>query len=245
MVGGGKGYQDEGTVSTPAIQYSGPHVSEEVPWDTRRHLQLLYQKLGNHTQAFALQAKQIAAIKAGSTTTSIEEVGGASGGGGANQFLGQGLINNQSGETSYATGPGDNGILLILDDASAVAVTLTTDAAPLYMVITNLGAGTVTLTPSTGTINGGATLALLQNQTVLASCDSTNWYTTAVPVPPENTPAVAGEYLTAYNAATGVFSQSTPAGISATITTAKLTVGGTNGSQTFVGGILTAQTPAT
>ena len=162
-------------------------MREEVPWDTRRHLQLLYQKLGNHTQAFALQAKQIAAIKAGSTTTSIEEVGGASGGGGANQFLGQGLINNQTGETSYATGPGDNGILLILDDASAVAVTLTTDAAPLYMVITNLGAGTVTLTPSTGTINGGASLSLLQNQTVLASCDSTNWYTTAVPVPGRRT----------------------------------------------------------
>lgn len=34
-------------------------------------------------------------------------------------------------------------------------------------------------------------------------------------------------------------------GLSVTITTAKLTSGGTNGSQTFVNGILTAQTPAT
>lgn len=34
-------------------------------------------------------------------------------------------------------------------------------------------------------------------------------------------------------------------GINATITTAKLTPGGANGSMTFVGGILTAQTPAT
>lgn len=34
-------------------------------------------------------------------------------------------------------------------------------------------------------------------------------------------------------------------GISATITTAKLTVGGANGSMTFVSGLLTAQTPAT
>lgn len=35
------------------------------------------------------------------------------------------------------------------------------------------------------------------------------------------------------------------AGITATITTAKLTSGGTNGSMTFTNGILTAQTPAT
>jgi mevalonate kinase len=34
-------------------------------------------------------------------------------------------------------------------------------------------------------------------------------------------------------------------GISATIVTAKLTGGGTNGSMTFVNGVLTAQTPAT
>lgn len=36
-----------------------------------------------------------------------------------------------------------------------------------------------------------------------------------------------------------------PAGIAVTIATAKLTVGGANGSQTFVNGVLTAQTPAT
>ena len=36
-----------------------------------------------------------------------------------------------------------------------------------------------------------------------------------------------------------------PTGISATITTAKLTAGGTNGSMTFVNGLLTAQTAAT
>ena len=253
-------------MSTPAIQYSGPHVSEEVPWDTRRHLQLLYQKLGNHTQAFALQAKQIAAIKAGFTTTSIEEVGGASGGGGANQFLGQGLINNQTGETSYATGPGDNGILLILDDASAVAVTLTTDAAPFFLLITNLGTGTVTLTPSTGTISyagnlGAASVTLLSGYSATVWCDSTNWWAETLPTVPVSFAAVAHEWLNSYTASTGLFTATQPAftdisgtlassqlpaaGISTTITTAKLTGGGTNGSMTFVDGLLTASTPAT
>lgn len=180
----------------PPIQSSGPVISPEVDWETRRHLQLLYQKLGNHTQAFQLQQQQIANLKAGSTTTNII----AGGGGSApappppppsTGFLGQGLINNQTGATSYITQPGDNGILLVLNDAAPVAVTLTTNAAPFYLVITNMGTGTATLTPSTGTINGGASLALLQGQTVIASCDSTNWETTALAAPLQS-PALTG-----------------------------------------------------
>ena len=68
---------------------------------------------------------------------------------------------------------------------------------------------------------------------------------TGTPTLPANTAATTGEYLTAYNSSTGAFTKSTPAGISATITTAALTALGTQGSMTFSGGILTAQTPAT
>lgn len=287
--------------TTPTIQYSGPAIDAEMPWEIRRHIQLLYQKLGNHTQAFQQVASQIAGIKAGSSTTIIEE-----GSGGSTPtpppstgFLGQGLINDQSGATSYATGPGDNGILLILNDASPVAVTLTTAAAPFYLIVTNFGAGTVTLTPSTGTINGGASLSLLQYQTVYVACDSTNWKTTDFFTPPQNTPATTHEFLTAYDSSTGAFTAAQPAysdltgtpvlpsdapataskwvnsytaatgaftetqpafsdisgnlttsqlptaGITATIVTAALTSGGTQGSMQFTNGILTAQTPAT
>lgn len=203
-------------MSTPPIQSSGPTISPDVPWEIGRHLQLLYQKLGNHTQAFNLQQQQIANLKAGSTTTNI--IAGVGGSSPAppppppsTGFLGQGLINNQAGATSYITQPGDNGILLVLNDASPVAVTLTTNAAPFYLIITNFGAGAATLTPSTGTINGGASLSLLQNQTVLASCDSTNWLTTAFVTSPLNTPTVAHEWLNSYNAATGAFTQTQPA----------------------------------
>lgn len=41
----------------PQIRYSGPTIAQDVPWEIRRHLQLIYQKLGNHTQAFALLPK--------------------------------------------------------------------------------------------------------------------------------------------------------------------------------------------
>jgi hypothetical protein len=80
-------------------------------------------------------------------------------------------------------------------------------------------------------------------------------------VVPGNTPAVTSEWINSYNSANGQFTQTQPAftdvsgnitasqgptaAFSGTITTAKLTTGGTNGSQTFVNGILTAQTPAT
>jgi hypothetical protein len=196
----------------PPIQYSGPTIDPSVPWEISQHLQLLYQKLGNHTQAFQQVAQQLAGVKTGSTTTNIVEgQGGSSPAPPSGSFLGQGLINNQSGETGYATQPGDNGILLVVNDASPVAVSLTTDAAPFYLIITNTGSGTATLTPSSGTINGGASLSLLQGQTVYAACDSTNWITTAIQVAPQNTPAVAHEFLTAYNASTGAFTQAQPA----------------------------------
>ena len=68
---------------------------------------------------------------------------------------------------------------------------------------------------------------------------------TGLPTLPATKTPVAGEYLTGYDSTTGLFSQSTPAGISVTITTAALTTLGTQGSQTFTNGILTAQTPAT
>ena len=198
-------------MSTPAIQYSGPVVSESVPWEIRRHIQLLYQKSDNHTQAFSLQQKQISEIKAGSTTSTTTFVQGNSSSGSSSVFIGQGYINDQSGQVAYTVTQGDNGILLILNDPSPVAVSLTTYAAPFYLIIANFGAGTATLTPSTGTINGGASIALRQNQTVIAASNSTNWETTAYSVAPANTPAIAHEWLYSYDATTGLFGQSQPA----------------------------------
>jgi hypothetical protein len=124
---------------------------------------------------------------------------------------------------------------------------------------------------------------------VTVAFDGTNFETAPVSIP-LNTPAILHQFITAYNALTGVFSQaqpgfsdlsgqiapstqmpasgvvagsyslssvtvnseglvtaasSGPTGLSVTITTAALTVGGTQGSMTFSSGILTAQVPAT
>jgi len=201
-------------MSTPAIKYSGPVISESVPWETRRHLQLLYEKLGNHTQAFQLQQQQISSIKGGSTTTIIEG-GGSSPIPPSTGFLGQGLINDQTGSTGYATAQGDNGILLILNDASPVAVSLTTAAAPFYLFITNFGAGIATLTPSTGTISfpgnpGAASLTLPSGYSAMVSCDSTNWWADTFPTVPVSQTSVAHRWLDSYSASTGSFTTSQP-----------------------------------
>ena len=79
---------------TPPILYSGPTISPDVDWNIRRHLQLIYQKLGNHTQALQLLPKS-------TTTTGTSKAGGVTGvssGGTGSQILPQNglLVGNGS-----------------------------------------------------------------------------------------------------------------------------------------------------
>ena len=282
-------------MSTPPIQYSGPTISPEVPWETRRHLQLIYQKLGNHTQAFSLQQQTIAKLKAGATTT-VFEGGGGGGGGGSVAAIGV-AVNNQSGQTSYSTLSGDNNALIVFSDASSIAVTLNSQTPPWSCFVANqsaLGAGTVTLTPFSGTISyagnpAAASMPVLPTYCALVCFDGTSWWGWTEPIVPVGFSAISHQFLTAYNALTGAFTAAQPAftdisgiaqvaqggtgtatpglvagtnvtitgswpdqtinasttGLSVTITTAQLTPTGTQGSMTFVDGLLTAQVQAT
>jgi hypothetical protein len=155
-------------------------------------------------------------------------------------------------------------------------VTLTTQTTPWFCWIANIGAGTATLTPQTGTINGVASLPVLSNFTTVVAFDGVNWWAGTSPIVPANTPGVAHEWIASYSSTTGVFTLTQPAftdisgtatagqvpalsaltgrittsqlpsaGLTATIVTAQLTTLGTQGSQTFTNGILTAQVPAT
>jgi hypothetical protein len=173
---------------------------------------------------------------------------------------GLGYVNNQSGVTAYVLAATDNGILLVLNDASPVTVTLnSTLARPFTVFITNYGAGAVTLTASSGSVNGPTSLPI--NVSVMAGFDGTNWWVSEFPTIPATFNAITHEFLISYNSSTGSFTAAQPAftdisgqittsqlpsaGLSATIVTAKLTGGGANGSMTFTNGILTASTPAT
>jgi hypothetical protein len=94
-----------------------------------------------------------------------------------------GFVNNQTGATSYATQQSDYGMLIVLNDASPIAVTLT--AAPVitlpwYATFLNLGTGIVTFTPASGSLNGGSTLP--PNGFVAISFDGTNFWLGPPPV---------------------------------------------------------------
>ena len=195
-------------------------------------------------------------------------------------------VSDQTGLTSYTVQQSDNGALLILNDASPVAVTLdTTLTVPYGLISINQGAGLVTLTPSTGTINGAADLTIPEGYFAIVGLDGTNWWAAVLPIVPLTFTPVAHEFLTGYDGATGMLSASTvgftdltgqintstqipasgvasgsytlasitvdteglitsatngPTGASGTITLAALTGGGTQGSITVTGGIITA-----
>jgi hypothetical protein len=94
--------------------------------------------------------------------------------------------------------------------------------------------GTAAIEPSTAFDSAGAAATAQSNAQTFAT-DAANDAQT-------NAEAFASN---ASNLTTGTVALARLPGLSVTITTAALTVGGTQGSQTFVNGVLTAQVQAT
>lgn len=87
-------------------------------------------------------------------------------------------VNNQTGRT-YTIQPTDYGQVIIFNNASSIAVTLSSASTagfyPFSFYATNLGAGAVTITPTAGTIAGASSYSIAQNGSVLIVSDGTNW----------------------------------------------------------------------
>ncbi len=86
-------------------------------------------------------------------------------------------VNPQAG-TSYTIAASDYGQLVTFNNASPVAVTIpqASGSFALFNVfVRNLGAGTVTITPVAGTIDGSGSLALAQGSSTWIVSDGTNW----------------------------------------------------------------------
>lgn len=88
-------------------------------------------------------------------------------------------VNAQTG-TSYTYVSGDWGKLVTHSNASAIAGSLPQAGASFpngwHMDVLNMGAGTLTITPSTSTIDGGASLSLTTGQGVTIVSDGTNYF---------------------------------------------------------------------
>lgn len=103
-----------------------------------------------------------------------------------------GYVNDQTGVTSYTTVQSDYGKYIILDDASAIAVTLSVSSSspaitvPWFTSILNYGAGTATLTPINGTISydnnlSAASMPVPQGCVAVVAYDGTNFWAELIP----------------------------------------------------------------
>lgn len=91
-------------------------------------------------------------------------------------------VNAQTG-TTYTILSSDLGKLVTFSNGSSVAVTVpqatSTFGAGASFDVQNKGAGVVTLTPTTSTVNGSASISLAQNQGCTLTSDGTNWQVAA------------------------------------------------------------------
>jgi hypothetical protein len=139
-------------------------------------------------QAISPLATQITALKSGTSsstgtgTTTVENVSTEQI---TNNFVNNiGFVNNQTGVTSYATQQSDLGKIVVLDDASAIAVALTSAPVitlPWYANFLNLGSGTATLTPVSGMISyaghiGAGSMPIATGQFAFVYFDGTNFW---------------------------------------------------------------------
>jgi hypothetical protein len=89
-------------------------------------------------------------------------------------------VNAQTG-TTYTILTSDYRKLITHTNGSAIAVTLPQAGAAFpanwFCVVQNRGAGAVTITPTTSTIDGAATLVLNQNEGAIIYSDGTNYFT--------------------------------------------------------------------
>jgi hypothetical protein len=87
-------------------------------------------------------------------------------------------INAQTG-TTYTVLSTDQAKLVTHSNAASIAVTLPqatgSFTTPFYYYTTNLGVGAVTITPTTSTINGAATLVLNTGESAIIVSDGTNY----------------------------------------------------------------------
>jgi hypothetical protein len=196
-------------INPPSFRYiSLTELADQTRGVQNAHL-LHEQGITDLQQAMAALKTQVAALNSttttgtGTSTTVISENVTASG------FVGLGTVNDQTGNVAYTVQGSDNGALIVVSDASSVAITLNSNVlTPFFFFLTNLGAGTATLTPTSGLVNGAASLPI--DNTAIVVFNGTNWFSTELPVVPTNTPIVLHKWLNSYNSTTGLFTQTQP-----------------------------------
>ena len=145
-------------------------------------------------------AYTIAGVKTFSSTPKMDAIAPVTTNGATAITLAGAGVNAQTG-TTYTVLTGDRNKLITFSNASAVAVTLpqagTTGFANNFeFEVKNIGAGTVTITPTTSTIDGAATLTLTNGQSVRIYSDGTNYFSAKGKSDPSNITVYTGSNAT-------------------------------------------------
>jgi hypothetical protein len=185
-------------LNEPSFRLSFESQIADLPPEHQAPFRSAFNALTDIYQAFTAQHAQITSIQSSiasktssSTSASSSTTSGVTAPQAANiatQTIQTTLnkVNNQTG-TSYTVQNSDYQSMVTLRNAAPVAVTLGGDGTGVNeqfgTYLENLGAGVATLTPAnSATINGAATLQLVQNQGAIAVFDGTSWWAvTSVP----------------------------------------------------------------
>lgn len=132
-------------------------------------------------------AYTIAGVKTFSSAPKIDQINPATSNGATALTLAGAGVNAQTGAT-YTIVTGDRYKLVTLNNASAVAVTLPQAGSTGFgnnfeFEIKNIGAGVVTITPTTSTIDGGASLTLTQNESLRIYSNNSNYFSVRGTIP--------------------------------------------------------------
>ncbi len=141
---------------------------------------LCFNGLLNHEQAFASLGKTAATTTSTPASTPSPTTTAST----SSETIVQvapsvGFVNNQVGVTTYVTAQADYGKLVVLNDASPIAVTLTTGTAitlPWYCRVSNIGTGAATLTPASGVVYSAAAPAGAATYTVAGGTGASVYY---------------------------------------------------------------------
>jgi hypothetical protein len=129
-------------------------------------------------------------------------------------------VNEQT--SSYTLQPEDNGKLIVFSSASAITMTLPNPTVTLWVggeftiSVANIGAGAVTISPSSATIDGQSSLVLTQGSGVELFCDATNYFTQR---------GISGGDADAITSLSGDISASGPGAATASLATTGVTPG--------------------
>lgn len=198
------------TVKSNRQSYYPPISPNPTAQEIALHLKNIYSFGNDHDSAIDLLNQKVttkSSSSASGTSTSTLVTKTII----VNQLSGLGGVNDQTGNVTYTPTIADAGIFLIFGDAAPVTVTLDSAMVTPYIFFsTNYNTGVVTLTPTSGLVNGAASWIMPQGGLFLIGFDGTNWHTSDILILAQTFTAVTHEFLTAYNAATGIFSAAQP-----------------------------------